>query len=380
MLTPAAWWTLATGLGLVVAGWALSYVELSVVGAALLLCLAVAALWLLSRARLEVSRVVEPDRVTTGEDAVAWLTYRNLARRRSAPLIAREQFGTRLVEVALLPLNSGQTATTSYALPTTRRGRFTVGPLTVGATDVFGLIQATATRGELATLIVHPRVHQIEPLPSGRSRDLEGSSTGQAPSGGIAFHSLREYVRGDDLRLVHWRASAKAGTLLVRHNVDTVSPRTAVLLDTRADAYEDDEFELAVSLAASVVAASVRHHVAVQFHTTCGRSVSVAPGASGQDALDVLAELELSHQGDLVDVVSSRRFDRHGVSLAVITGRAHAGEGAEALLSGGRHRLMNLVLVGADPEDPHTTWGDGLVIGCRTPDEFVAGWEARVRR
>ena len=70
----------------------------------------------------------------------------------------------------------------------------------------------------------------------------------------LAFHALREYVRGDDLRHVHWRSSARAGRLHVRQYHDSRRSRALVLLDDDAAAYPDaGAFELAVSLAASVI-------------------------------------------------------------------------------------------------------------------------------
>jgi uncharacterized protein (DUF58 family) len=226
--TPGAWCALVVALVLLVAGWVLAYSSLLVIGVGLGLCLLVAGLGLLSRPQLEVDREVEPDRVTVGEPATATIVYRNVGRRRSSLLVAREQFADQQIELALEPLPAGGAGTCRYDLPTSRRGRFQVGPLDVGSSDLFGLLEATSTRGLSVDLVVHPAVLPIDPLPSGRSRDLDGAAGGEALSGGIAFHSLREYVHGDDLRLIHWRASAKAGTLLVRHNVDTVTPRTVV--------------------------------------------------------------------------------------------------------------------------------------------------------
>jgi uncharacterized protein (DUF58 family) len=87
------------------------------------------------------------------------------------------------------------------------------------------------------------------------SGELEGRM------GSEVFHSLREYVIGDPQKMIHWRSSAKAGTLMVRRMVDTTVPWIMVVLDTNVRAYDRTEsmfedyndlaFESAVDTAAS---------------------------------------------------------------------------------------------------------------------------------
>ena len=89
---------------------------------------------------------------------------------------------------------------------------------------------------------------------SGTTQDLDGAPSDQVSMSDLAFHAMREYVRGDDLRHVHWRSSARAGQLHVRQYHDSRRSRALVLLDDDAAAYPGpDAFELAVSLAASVL-------------------------------------------------------------------------------------------------------------------------------
>ena len=100
---------------------------------------------------------------------------------------------------------------------------------------------------------MRPATVDLAGLPVGQLRDLEGVPSDQISMSDLAFHALREYVPGDDLRHVHWRSSARAGQLLVRQYHDSRRTTACVLVDTRRDAYADpDDFELALSIAASV--------------------------------------------------------------------------------------------------------------------------------
>ncbi len=94
----------------------------------------------------------------------------------------------------------------------------------------------------------------LEGVTLGTTQDLDGAPSDQVSMSDLAFHAMREYVRGDDLRHVHWRSSARAGQLHVRQYHDSRRSRALVLVDDDAAAYPGpDAFELAVSVAASVL-------------------------------------------------------------------------------------------------------------------------------
>ena len=82
-----------------------------------------------------------------------------------------------------------------------------------------------------------PRVTDLSVFAGGLTNDLDGATSQQLSMSDLAFHALREYVPGDDLRHVHWRSSAKAGELLVRQYHETRRGHVTVLLDGARASY-----------------------------------------------------------------------------------------------------------------------------------------------
>ena len=207
-----------------------------------------------------------------------------------------------------------------------RRGIFTVGPVAHLRTDPLGLFRRTTRWGEPGVLWVRPRVLVPNSFVDGGVFDLEGLPSDQLSTSDLAFHALREYVPGDDLRSVHWRSSAKANTLLVRQYVESRAMHAAFVVDDDPTSYADpEEFELAVSVAASMALRALAD--GFQVDLVCGERSSAPIGPN--TLLDECCHFGLHvHQGgdDRVDVVRrtgllARRRALVGVGV-VVTGSA----------------------------------------------------------
>jgi uncharacterized protein (DUF58 family) len=230
-MTRLGWAVAALALACLAAGTALGYDEVLVLGVGCLVALVLAAVLVLVRPKIQLEREIFPLRVTRGEPSVGVLTVRNLSRRLGLRMSATEPFGAREVRVDVPRLKHRQSRRVTYRLPTDRRGVIAVGPLRWDRSDPAGLVRRSQALGSVERLYVNPVTHHVGLAPSGRARHLEGPKADTAPSGTITFHALRDYVRGDDLRRIHWRSSARLGTLMVRELVDTSLAHTTVLLD-----------------------------------------------------------------------------------------------------------------------------------------------------
>ncbi|MEQ8839508.1 MAG: DUF58 domain-containing protein [Acidimicrobiales bacterium] len=379
-MTPAGRGTLFAGLVIALAGLLVGYPALTVMGATLVAAVMLALIIVGRPPEISSSRRILPDRVTAGDPATSELTITNDGRRTSGTSKGRERFGDGNIDVDIPALEPGESVVLTNELTTTRRGVFTVGPLTVRRGDPIGLARRGDINSEVLQLIVHPVVHDVAPFPAGMRRDLEGIPSGEAAEGGITFSNLRDYVPGDDLRLVHWRSSARVGHLMVRHNIDVHRPRTTVILDTSVNLYDEESFEDAVRAAASIVFAAMTRKFSFTLRTTDGRIIN--DRSSRLAVMDFLAEIQ-PHADETMDLgraAAAAGKDPSGLSCAVITGRA----GVDALRSLGpvRNRFDQLTMIrmgSAERSQVHELAG-AILMNTRTSTDFAHAWNRRMRR
>lgn len=360
-------------------GWLLDYPELVLIGLAGAGCLVLAALWMLVRPDVEVTRVIDPMRVVAGGEAWGTVTVTNRGRRRSPPILASEAVGPERVAVSIPSLPRGGAHFAVYPLPTLRRGVFPAGPLYIGHTDPLRLMAVGGRFGSRSTLVVHPTVHDVVPLPTGRSRDMDGPTSHGGPQGGVAFHSLREYRRGDDLRMVHWLSTARTGQLMVRHNVIPNEPRMLVVLDTSAEPYSGEAFEEAVRVAASLCMAGHARGYPIEVRTTSGVGVTSQRGSGAPEALlDMLAAVTPAADDPGLAALL-RTFPREdGTALGVVTGQAPTDALAAVSLVESRYEMTTLVQVGEPWGRPPPALRGVLSLNVETSRDFAAAWNALV--
>ncbi|CAM4283867.1 DUF58 domain-containing protein [Kibdelosporangium persicum] len=356
------------------------YPELIALGFAALAALAVAGGWMALRPDLSAVREVRPQRVAEGEKAMGVITLTNESKRRSPPILATEQMANRQVQVPIPSLAGGSDHTTTYYLPTNRRGVFQVGPMSVGHTDPLRLMRVGTVFSAFSTLYVHPRLRDVEPVPTGQTRDMDGPTSSYSPQGGVAFHSLREYVPGDDWRLIHWKSTARTGQMMVRHNVVPNQPRLMVVLDANSLGYSEETFESAVSAAASLAMAAIRGGFPLELRTTSG---GVAASDRAYDgavaALDLLAAAEATREDPGLTALPSMVSTDDSVALGVVTGTPDP-RVLSVLPTIRRHFLMvSLIQFSGRLNTPPAPLNGVVSLTVRTADEFADAWNKLVR-
>jgi uncharacterized protein (DUF58 family) len=376
VLSPSGWVFLVSGVaGVAAASWSGSP-ELLVMAAALLVALAASVVAALRRPRLTAHRQIRPERLEVGEEAEVTLVVGNPGPRRSRRAAGYESLGDRALAVQIPPLDPGAEHHHRERQLMARRGRVHVGPLRLTRGDPFGLTTGTGEVGGTTALVVHPRTVALAAPPAGQRRDLDGPTSDEAPEGGLAFHALREYAPGDDLRLVHWRSTARSGQLMVRKNVDTHQPFAVVLLDVATARYSTaEDFEAAVSAAASLVRACAGQGATVTLATSALDEPVLHGVQDGQEwaLLDRLAEVEPGEARPLPEVAAALGADEPGRSLVVLSGDVGDDLLAALAVHAGRHRGTTVASFGGSREEA-TERAGMRVLRCGSLEGFARAW------
>lgn len=264
-------------LGLV-AGWWLSLGFVSGVGA-LLLVLPILGAVAVRRYRfvLGAAREVFPAQIVQGETARVVVTVENAGRLTSGVLLLEDRVPASLGDRAHLVLDRippKAQRTARYDVRGRVRGRAAIGPLAVTVTDPFGMARLTRSFTAQTSLVVTPHITALAD-PSGGSMHGGGDNRIRAIAAGEQDVLPREHRPGDDMRRIHWRATARHGELMVRREEQSRSSSLVVVLDDRHGAHHGEgptsTFEWAVRAAASISVHFARLGWAVTATTTTGR-------------------------------------------------------------------------------------------------------------
>lgn len=184
---------------------------------------------------IEVQRQ-DPGQVTLNGVAHSILTVRNQGRRQLRGFIrdAWQPSAGAHHPVQPLDIPAGERRRVQVTLRPVRRGVLLAPHVTLRSYGPLRLAARQRTVPCPGSLRVLPPFHSRQHLPSKlrKLRELDGKAAVQIRGAGTEFDSLRDYVRGDDVRSIDWRATARRSAVVVRTWRPERDRRVVIVLDT----------------------------------------------------------------------------------------------------------------------------------------------------
>ncbi|MEX0937382.1 MAG: DUF58 domain-containing protein [Pirellulales bacterium] len=273
---------------------------------------------------LQVRRTL-PESICAGDLLVVGVAIQNTrARFTSRAIVVDDRIrseagsgrGSQATASVLFPrVAPDETSHLNYHGHVPQRGVYRFGPLRVSTRFPLGLVRSTAAISDRATLTVFPRLGTLTPAWRKLHQMAHVGSRQYQPRQGMTeadFYSLRDWQTGDSQRWIHWRTSARRGSLVVRQFEQKQQQDLLLLVDLWRPVRpnEDDlrRVEMAVGFAATVAADMCRSGGSRLDLGIAGRDLSLLGGTASagflDDALRRLAIVESGASEQLADLIA----------------------------------------------------------------------------
>lgn len=317
--------------------------------------------------RVRVERSL-PERIRLGDTATSQVLVTNVANQpmRLQLRDCWEPSAGAPSERSWLRIPPGERRGFTQSLQPWRRGeRRSVG-VAVRSWGPLGLAARQALMDVPGALRVLPPFTARKHLASRvmRLRELDGQTTLQVRGAGTEFDSLREYVRGDDVRSIDWRATARAQDLVVRTWRPERDRQVIIVIDTGRSAAArvanetrlDTAIESALLLSALAARAGDRVHVVAYDQRVRARAQGSNEATLLAQIVDSMADVEpeLLHTNWLAVPRLIREITHQRSLVVLLTTADSVGSRRDLLemLPQLTHRHLVVVASVADPELP----------------------------
>lgn len=150
-------------------------------------------------------------------------------------------------------LDPGAETRLEWAFKPTHRGRLRMELDGIGSLFPFGFLQKSFSPKLAEEVTVWPAPVEYRRFNVATSQRAPGNERATQPGSGSDLLSLRRYEAGDSHRLIHWKASARTGQLLVRQFAAETAEAYSLWLRTDATEWtRAEQFELFISLVATL--------------------------------------------------------------------------------------------------------------------------------
>jgi len=240
---------------------------------------------------------------------------RHVTRRRMTLLTEAGERAGAVVAGARKPLKRhgkyGRMLEVRDVMRFARRGHYHLGPLLIQGHDPFGLCSISRVVPAELDVIVYPRPLPIPELVLGGAGGRQHTEVRPVGHAGESadFHGIRPYVQGDDLRRVHWKATAHTGKLAIKEYEYRYSGAVQVILDLQQGVHlgerEFSTLEISITLTASILNHVVAGGNQVGMVATGGKLVTLQQESGQKQLHRALEALALAKDDGSVPIATA---------------------------------------------------------------------------
>jgi len=291
--------------------------------------------YLLSSRSLQSLRVrrLLPQRLTTGESAAVQLIVHNTSRRPHFLVQIQDSLPDGLTapdgnEHLIVDLAAREQRTITYKMLPLRRGVYELSPLTLLTNDAIGLFEFATSAAQPQQLVVYPKPIALPDMwPEAARASISPKTRKRIRGREPDLYGVREYVPGDDLRRIHWKATAHRGKLTIVERERPQDMAAVVILDLSRHVHSgrgnESSLEYGVTLAASLLVQALaqgrRASLIAQGEVDHSVPACEYPGQR-IPFLEALARVEAHCSQSLHTIINEKRRQLYQVgSVAVIS-------------------------------------------------------------
>ena len=185
--------------------------------------------------RSAVARRITPDRLSNGDENIIIINVRNRMSFTLKLFIIDElppQFQNRnfKIEGEIKPMEN---KFFKYSLRPVERGEYFFGNIIIFISSGLGLIKRRQIFDQSKTLSVYPSFLNLRKyqLLADTSSSYYGSRRHRRIGNSLEFEQIRDYVTGDDVRNINWKATARQGHLLLNSYIEERSQQVYCIID-----------------------------------------------------------------------------------------------------------------------------------------------------
>jgi len=239
---------------------------------------------------------------------------------RDISLIIKDEYPPQMklssVREARLDIDAQTSAALVYGLTPPKRGRFEFGLVAVRYLSRWRLVWTQTRVGAPVTVKVYPnmrRAREAELRALGARSFVAARRKSQWRGEGRDFESMRDYVRGDEMRHISWTATARRGKLVTRQYQMERDQTILIELDAgrlmTARIENETKLDSAVHAALALMSAAARAGDNAGLLVFGRRVQAYLPPKRGAEHLDAALEALYSVEPEMIEPSYSRAFE-----------------------------------------------------------------------